>query len=301
MSATKVKCIYVFCGSDAFLRDEHRRSIVLQVIADADPQIAVSRFDATAELAEVLDTLRTLPFLAPRRAVVISDADAFVSAYRQALEKYLQSPSESSTLILMVSSWPKNTRLAKRVAEIGEVMDCSVGDERKAATWLRKAAAQRNKTIDPGAIALLLQWRGTDLATLSGEIEKLTLYVGDRASIDAEDVSKLVVATTGPEAFALTNALAAGETAAALQALAGAVRRRGEEYKTLGMIGWHMRKALKVRQLLDAGVSDAQACRRPMKMLRKDFRRLLATDLAVKTGAEASIALQQLVASLCNG
>ena len=65
MVSADPKCVYVLYGSDAFLRDETRRALVQRIIGDADPQTAVTHFDAMAELAEVLDELRTLPFLAP--------------------------------------------------------------------------------------------------------------------------------------------------------------------------------------------------------------------------------------------
>ncbi len=46
-----------------------------------------------ADGAEVLDELRTLPFLASRRVVLIKEAEPFVTTYAELLEKYLDHPS----------------------------------------------------------------------------------------------------------------------------------------------------------------------------------------------------------------
>lgn len=318
MVSADPKCVYVLYGSDAFLRDETRRALVQRIIGDADPQTAVTHFDATAELAEVLDELRTLPFLAPRRAVILSDADAFVTAHRGALEKYLDSPSSASSLILIVASWPTRARLYKMVNAIGEAIDCSAPDQRKLVPWIRKAAERRGKKIAPDAVELLLEWRGADLAALDGELEKLSLYVGERDSISADDVSALVTATAGPEAFALANAITRGRTGDALKALGGSLTRSGDEFRTLGMIAWHLRKALHVQRLIEGGAREEEACksggvfyrgkrefldmlrRRPLPVLRSDFRKLLAADLAMKTGTGATAAMQQLVVGLCS-
>ncbi len=317
MVQAEVKPIYVLFGSDVFLLDETRKSIVAQVIGESDPQTSVTPFDASAELADVLDELRTMPFLAPRRAVILSDADAFVSAYRESIEKYLESPSSCSTLILTVASWPKNTRLYKRVATIGKSVDCNSPDERKLISWVHKSAAKRDKKIAPDAAELLLAWRGADMAAIDSELEKLSLYAADRETITTEDVSTLVTATAGPAAFALTNAITSGNIRSALKALAGAITRRGEEFKMLGQIAWHLRKALQVQQQVQAGASPGQACkdarvfyqqreflemlrRRPIDVLQNDFRRLLAADLAMKSGTNATAALQQLVVGLCS-
>jgi len=311
MASAEVKPVYVLVGSDAFLRDEYRRSVVRRVIGRADPQTAVTIFDATAELAEVLDELRTLPFLAPRRAVIVSDADDFVSAHRKALENYLQSPSSASSLILIVSSWSASTRLAKLTARIGEVIACSAPQARKLVAWVAKAAGKRGKNIAPDAAELLIEWCGENLAVLGSELEKLSLYVDERESITGDDVAAVVSATAGPAAFALTNAITAGDTPAALKALAGSLTRRGDEFVVLGKLAWHLRRALAAAQQLAAGRQPTLSIpypyrrpflemvkRRPLSELQKDFRKLLAADLAMKTGTDGAAALQELVVRL---
>jgi DNA polymerase-3 subunit delta len=316
MTETEIKPVYVLNGSDNFLRDHHRKRIISDIIGDADPQTAVSSFDATAELAQVLDELRTLPFLAPRRVVIIQDAEAFISAFRESLENYLNNPSSASSLILTVSSWPKNTRLAKLAAGIGETIDCSTPEKKNLPAWLRKVSAKHQKTMAPDAIELLVEWRGEDLASLENEMEKLTLYVGNRDTITANDVGLLVTSTAGAGAFELTNAITVGNPAAALKALASSLTQRGEEFKMLGLLAWHLRKALSVQQAIDRGEAPSQACksarvffqqqeflnmlrRRGRKKLQDDFRKLLAADLAMKTGADPIAALQELVVRLC--
>lgn len=316
MTSGPVKPVYVLHGSDAFLRDAARREILAQVVGDADPQLCVTTFDAAAPLADVLDELRTLPFLAPRRAVVVRDADPFVSNHRQALEKYLQAPADAACLILIVKSWPANTRLHRIVAKVGQAVSCSPPEGAGLAAWLRDAAARRGKEIAPDAAALLIQWVGPDLALLDAEVEKLSLYVGDRRTISPDDAGKLVVAAAGPGAFELTNAITAADAKAALNALDGMLNTRGDEMKTLGLIAWHLRRVLKAQQDLAAGRSEKDALprmpaaarhaflamlgRRPLRQLQADFRRLLRADLAVKSGVPPRAAMQQLVIGLCS-
>ncbi len=324
------KPVYVLVGNDALLRDTAREEIVRQIIGGSDPQVAVSQFDADAELAAVLDELRTTPFLAPRRAVIVRDADVFIARYREIdvaepkkghprtrrpLDEYLASPSPHSSLILLVGSWRSDATLAKVVAKVGEVVDCTPPEDSKLPEFVRKAAAKRGKKFDAQAAQLLAAWIGADLSALEGEVEKLSLYVGDRPAITTEDVSKLVTATAGAAAFALTNAISAGDTRAALEALGQITTQRGEEFKTLGMVVWHLKRALGAQQNIAAGMPpqralprmpyDAQAAfmgylkRRPIEKLQQDFRRMIAADLAMKSGATPQSALTELVVQLC--
>jgi len=148
-------------------------------------------------------------------------------------------------------------------------------------------------------------------------VEKLSLYVGDRDTISTKDVSSLVTATAGPAAYDLTNAITAGDIPASLRALSGMTLARGSEFQTLGLIAWHLRRALHAHQLIQGGQPPQKAVRsikmpssqrgaflafvmrRPLGVLQADFRRLIRADLGMKSGLEPVAALQELVVALC--
>ena len=315
MAKEPIKPVYVLFGDDEYLRDHHRKRIVAAALGDADPQLCISHFESDAELATVLDELRTLPFLAPHRVVIVSPADPFISAYRASLETYMESPSATGTLLLLAASWPGNTRLAKLVAKIGEAHDCSVPENENLTRWVIQRSGKKGKTMSADAAEMLAQWVGRDLAALDSEIEKVCVYAADRADITEKDVADLVVATAGPGAFDLTNCITTGDAAGALKALGGMMTRRGDEFKVLGMIGWHLRRTLSAQQALQAGQNEWTALGRMpneqkkpfMEMLRRrglgkilnDFRRMLKADLAMKSGTEPQVAMQELVVALC--
>src|SRR5260370_39514657 len=112
--------VYALYGDDEYLRSESERAIVRLALGPDADDFAVARFPGDqAALADVLDELRTLPFLARRRVVVVENADAFVTAHRAALEQYMSHLAERGVLVLSVRSWPSNTKLAKLVAQKG--------------------------------------------------------------------------------------------------------------------------------------------------------------------------------------
>lgn len=317
MTNVTVKPIYVLHGKDAHLRDEARRRVIAQAIGDADPQLCLTSFNAAAALVDVLDELRTLPFLAPHRVVIVREAESFVSANREALENYFDAPVATASLILEVGAWPSNTKLAKKLKTVGELIECASPEGPKLIGWIRAAVEARGKTIAPNAAGLLAEWIGPDLTTLSSELDKVVTYIGDRPAVTVQDVTAIVTATAGPEAFAVTNAVTNGDAKSALQATAAALRTRGAEFALLGQIAWHIRRALQVAQDVAAGQNPTAAMktarvfygqrefqamlrRRSLKKLQADVRRLLAADLGMKTGLAPLPAMQQLVIELCN-
>ena len=117
-------CIYVICG-----KDKHRVSNECGKLVDgllSPDERAMSLFApevAKVEITEVLDELRTLPFIAARRVVVLKGADKFISENRDLLEKYFDEPSRTGVLILTVDTWRKNTKLAKKLVKVGQLIE----------------------------------------------------------------------------------------------------------------------------------------------------------------------------------
>lgn len=199
----------------------------------------------------------------------------------------------------MVDSWPPKTQrkdagkaiktLTNIVGKIGELINCSAPSSAALPKWISQAAETRGKKMAPQAARMLAEWVGTDLTRLDGEIRKLVLYVGDRKEISADDVSAVAVATGGYKPFALTNAIGNRDTRKALTILASMLTSRGEEIKTLGMLAWHVRK----------NVSQARPNSPAAAKARRDTRKLLSSDLAIKSGADSATTMQLLVMNLC--
>src|SRR5262245_65288031 len=107
--------VHVVHGDEDFLRRQILTALRRMVLGTGeDAGFGLTSFPGDrAVWATVHDELLTLPFLCPRRLVVIESADAFISAHRPQLEKYVGAPSPNGVLVLEVKSWPATTRLAK--------------------------------------------------------------------------------------------------------------------------------------------------------------------------------------------
>ncbi len=87
MSRNSHELIYVIAGKDESLVGAQCRQLLDELLEPS--QRATGLFDAEAgsvSPSEVLDDLRTLPFLTDKRVVLVRDADDFVSRNRPLLE-----------------------------------------------------------------------------------------------------------------------------------------------------------------------------------------------------------------------
>ena len=192
---------------------------------EADRRLALSEFDGTASedqggpsLPAVMDDLSTLPFLTPRRIVLIRDADRFITQHRARLESYLAAPSPTGTLVLVCRAFPKTTKLYKAAVACGGcVYECRKLSAEKLSGFVLEQARALGKHIDPPLAGRLVELVGASQGGLAGELEKLALYVGARPSITADDIAALVGQSREEMIFAVMDAAGSGRVAQALQ------------------------------------------------------------------------------------
>lgn len=208
-------------GDDVYLRHEVVEAAIGAALGGEADELAVRRFEGErAGLADVLDEVRTLPFLAKRRVVVVEGADPFITAHRKALEGFAERPSESGVLVLSVRTWPGTTKLAKTVARTGIAVDCRAPAERELPAWVARLARSRfGTTIDREAAAYLVDLVGAEAGLLASEVEKLSIFVGDRKAIGREDVATMVDAGRTEAIWGALDAALAGHAGAALAGL----------------------------------------------------------------------------------
>ena len=206
------KPVYALVGADTFLQLQKLSEIVRELPVDAQR----SDFDGeTAELADVLDDLRSFAMFGGGKLVVVREADAFVSRYREQLEDYLENPSTSATLVLRLSSLPATQRIHKRIAKVGSIEPCA--PPKDLAKWVVERAKTAHKlTVGLDAARALVDMIGDDLGRLDTELAKLALQA-DGGKLSASDVAGNVVFQREREMWDLTNALAAGDAAEALK------------------------------------------------------------------------------------
>ncbi|TWT40286.1 DNA polymerase III subunit delta [Phycisphaerae bacterium RAS1] len=274
---------------------------------EVDRAMALGEYDGAAAggeeaggpaYATVMDDLATLPFLTDRRVVVIREADRFVSAHRERLERYVEKPFSTGCLILDCRSFPKTTRLYKAVAAAGRVVECKKLSGRALVDFAMGEARARGKRLDSGTAAQIVDLIGQEQAIVAMEIEKLALFVGPRAEITSDDVGLLVGQTREERIFAVMDAAGAGRTAETLklwhQTLA---TDSAAVYRAIGGMAFVVRKWLTAHRMIAAGAGVAEVAPKVMMwgrereletILRRVPARRAAGTLAALAGVDAA-------------
>jgi len=318
-SEKKDRLIFVIAGKEPSLLNAECEKLLDRLLEPQQRVTGLFNADAAEVSAcEILDELRTAPFLTEKRVVIVKDADKFVSDNRTLLEKYFDSPCPTGTLILTVSSWPSQTKLAKKLPGVGKLI--SVAQPRPwqlPSRLIRYADDAHSKALTTDAAELLIELSGDDLIRLYGEIDKLALFAHTEKTITLEHIEALIGHNRLFNAFAAIDATLAGDTAQAVRRLRTMFAEdKSAEYTTVGAFAFHFRRMLKAKALLKKGVREAEVAKRlriwhnkdslflqlrkmTLEQLSRNLQQLAKIDYAIKTGrTKPQVAIEQLVLKL---
>ncbi len=205
---------------------------------------------ATADFRNVLSELKTVSMFGDSRVVMIEDADPFISANRSALEKYVQSPSRTSILILDLKSWKKTEKLYKLVDQHGLILECNELSGAALTGWMQKQAKEEfGKKLDRESAALIVTLAGEGLTMLHSELAKLASLVGDADSITRDDVTRVVGGWRMETTWTMLDAVRDGQPARALQNLEKLLKSGESPVKILAGVTYSFRKFAEATEL----------------------------------------------------
>jgi DNA polymerase III subunit delta len=301
----RVDAVYLLAGEDEIeksaLAAEFSRLVEEGLRAFNVERIHAGEYTTGDKLADgvagIVDAVRTLPMMAPRRVVVVMQAEMVIAPRRESeaaagaierLEELVKNPDPTATLVLVASAVDKRSRVFRTLQKHATVVECGVLETAAdAERWVQTRVAAAGAAIDPAAARLVAQRAGVDVRRLRADVERLLLYALGQKQITVEDVR----AVTGPAAlqddWAMTNAIEAGETGEALRQLALIMDAGAPAEKVLGQLGWLVRAKF-------PALAPAQ--------LQPAVDALFRTDVDLKRSAgDARILLERLVVELCGG
>ncbi len=311
--------IHVIAGKDESLVGAKAQELVDELLDTQQRMTALLTVEGDeAVVSEVLDELKTVPFLADKRVVLVKNADGFISKHREFLERYFEKPAATGVLILAVGSWDARTRLAKMLAKVGSLTTMESPPKWKLGEHLVQHAIAKHKIkLNRDAAEMLVELIGDELAQLYNELEKLMLFAGEGKMITAAHVESLIGRHRVYGAFEVIDAITAGNAGQAVTRLRNMFEQdKTAEYTVVGAFAYHLRRMFQAKVLLEKRTSPidvakqlrifynkdrffAQLQRMTLSQIAGVLEELAAVDYATKTGqAQTAIAIEQLVLKL---
>ena len=331
MSATPT--FYIFHGDDSF-----SRGLALARMREAmgeDGDLNRAEFDgAEISVAEALAAVKSLPFLAEKRLVIIKGLIKHITrkgagaAGKRASERLIDALPDLPAYARLVLVESETLSEKNRVLKAARAMKNGYVSEFRApqnlSRWIiERAESEYDAAITPSAAQAIASVAQNDLWRADNELCKLASYVAGAATIQEEDVAALTPYVPEANVFEMVDALAVGDGKRALELIKQSLHDdpRDQGFRLFALIVRQFRLLTMTRDHLDrgggsqpaviagavgvqpfvAGRLAQQARRFHVEELAAILKRLQRYDQDIKTGRiEARLALDLLATGLAN-
>ena len=276
-------------------------------------------FGNESEGVDIVDSARTLPMFAERRAVLVKRAEQLKAGALEVLLPYIQKPSISTCLLLTGTKIDQRKKFFLELKKHGVLVEYKRLYDNKLTGFIQGEALERGKPIESAAAELLTALIGNNLQELSSQIEKLLIYAGKRQRISVDDVRTMASSSKAFTAFELAKYLGLRDLTNAIRSLDALFLNGDDAPMILGALSQYFRKLWRVREMLDAKKTQAdiskelnihsfflgetvqQARNFARSELRKIFDELYRCDVSSKSGGHPYTLMHGFVFYICNG
>lgn len=247
--------IYLLYGEERYLRKQYTDRLHKAMCGEDDSMNTHFYEGKDVPVGEIIDLAETLPFLAPRRVIFISNSGLFKSGGEKMAE-YLSAPNETTHFVFTENEVDKRSKLFKAVQSKGYISEFAIQDENTLKRWIGGILNKEGKKITENTVQLFLTKTGTDMENIRTELEKLICYCMNRDVITEEDVNTICTNRISNHIFDMINAIAERQTSKALQLYYDLLALREPPMRILFLIARQYNMLLQVKELKSRGFDN---------------------------------------------
>ncbi len=172
-----VSSVYCLMGDEPYYIDRLEAFITERVMPQENRDFDMELlYGSDVDAIRVADTCRQFPMLGERRLVVVREFQQMRTA-QDALVAYCKNPSPTTVLVLCNKngSLDKRKALCKVIEKQGVVFESRRVYEKSLPSFIQNYMKSQKKDVEPKAVQMLVDYVGTDLMRMSGELDKLLL------------------------------------------------------------------------------------------------------------------------------
>jgi len=250
--------IYIY-GQDSFRSRQYLRQTIEQFKNKRDPQgYNVVILDGPTESSgQVLTEIKTAPFLAERRMIVIENilssqnknllADLIIMVEHGGIPASNIVVFYQATILGKIKEIKDLEKLLKQ-EKYGQEFELLRGV--KLLAWIKKQVEERNGRVSTYALDYLAASAGQDMWFLNSLLDQLINYK-DGEEIQLEDAQLFLEEKVDDNVFNMVESIVAGDRKQAFKLLQEQRRLGEDETKLFGLIVWQFRILLEMRDLFD--------------------------------------------------
>ena len=258
--------VYLFHGPEEYIKKSAMDKI-RETILPAGLEILNESIMDAPTARQLIESAETLPVMSEKRLVVVKDTPLLTGAKakdeqdeNEKIEQWLMkgAPDTCVLIFFVRGDADKRKKLYKTLEKYAKVVSFQYLTDPEISKWIQARLKPKKKTMRPDAVNTLIFYAGRDLTRLQGEVDKLSAYVGDAASIEEADVKAAVTPNAESNVFLMIDSLVAGKAKRAYEILNAMMDAGESPVALLAMFIRQLRLMTHVRLMRDENLSLAE-------------------------------------------
>lgn len=263
-----VQPVYLLTGTEQHLLDETIKKLIKAVPGMTSSE--VNRFDLEEiPIQAVLEVANEFPFLVDHKLIVAKNC-SFLKAtdnskekqnhQLELLEKWLENPSPTATVVFVAPYEKLDARkkITKKIKKHAIVVEAVALQGQDVSTWIMQQGKDKGIEFDKKTAEFLMEMSGTDLLTLSTEVDKLAGYLAFKGTVDTNTIEQLVARTPEMDVFRLTDSFVNNKRAESIAVYHDLLRNGEEPIMLASLVASQVRLMIHVTNLRKKGYQQQQ-------------------------------------------
>jgi DNA polymerase-3 subunit delta len=251
--------MYFLFGEEPYLLNQSVDRFKFSVLTEGAIDFNYSLFYASdADIVQVRDAVETLPMMAPRRLVILKEAQELTDKEWAQLEPLIEEPVDSTCFVILASRVDKRKKQIRQLLDKADCVEFKKPYENQVPSWINYIAETLGLKISNDAIHLLHKLVGHHLTEIEAELKKLGEFVEGARRIEVSDVAQVVSRSKEESVFDFTKAVGMNDRVKALEYLVHLLDQGQNEIGIISLVARHIRILLSVKRGMEEGLHGAK-------------------------------------------
>ncbi len=192
IKAGNLKPIYFLMGEEPYYIDKLTEFIEQNVLEEHERDFNQSiLYGRDVSMEDVIGTAKRFPMMADRQVVVVREAQE-LSRTIDKLEAYAENPQPTTVLVFAYKykTLDKRKKITKLLDKVGVVFESKKLYDNQVGDWIKRLLSGQGYSIDNKAVAMLVEFLGTDLSKINNELEKLKIILPKGHTFTPNDIEE---------------------------------------------------------------------------------------------------------------
>lgn len=250
-----LKNLYLLYGEEEFLINYYIDKIKEMAVPSESELMNVEVIEKEHDNGYIVNSIKTFPFLAERRVVIVKNLDFFgaKSSVSDDLVDVVKNMPTETVLIFAEKKVDRRSKFFKAVKNSGYVVEFNHLTENDLIKWVAIELKKQGKKADQGTLIHFIRTVGSNMQFIRMEMEKLCAYKLEEEWITVDDVNAITTKTIEYQIFQLVDAMGMKKSSDAIIMFNHLIQDNEPPIRILIMLTRQIRLIYQTKVLMDEG------------------------------------------------